>query len=65
MEIYGDSKEEAMEHVNHSDYTRGAYYRNISGQKWNDLKNYTLCIDSSIGIDLCVEQICNLYNSLK
>ena len=65
MEMYNDNVETATEHVNKSDHARYSYYRNISGKKWNDPKNYTLCIDSSIGFDLCVEQICNLYNSLK
>ena len=34
-------------------------------KKWNDLKNYTLSINSSIGISLCVEQICDLYNKMN
>lgn len=38
-----------------------AYYRNITGQKWGDPSNYTLSIDSLLGIDNCVEQICKLY----
>ena len=60
MEMYGDSKEEAAQHRKRSDYARAAYYRNISGQKWGDPHNYTLCIDASIGVEKCVEQICNL-----
>ena len=65
MEMYNDDLDSATEHVKKSDYSRALYYRNISGKKWNDPKNYTMCIDSSIGIELCVEQICNLYNSLN
>ena len=65
MEMYNDDKEAATENVRKSDYARSLYYRNLSGKKWNDPRNYTLCIDSSIGIDLVVEQICNLYNSIK
>ena len=64
MEMYNDSENTAIENVKKSDYARSSYYRNISGKKWNDPRNYTLCIDSSIGIDLCVEQICNLYQSM-
>lgn len=63
MEVYGDSREEATENVRHSDYARGAYYRNISGQKWGDPHNYTLCIDASIGEEKCVKQICNLLDN--
>ena len=65
MEMYNDDLNNATEHVKKSDHSRSLYYRNISGKKWNDPKNYTMCIDSSIGMDLCVEQICNLYNSLN
>ena len=65
MEMYNDDKETAEEYVKKSDYARAAYYRNISGKKWNDPKNYVLCIDSSIGIENAVEQICNLYNLLS
>ena len=65
MEMYNDDQQAALENVKKSDYARQAYYRNISGRKWNDPSNYTLCLDSSIGLDLCVEQICNLYNLLN
>ncbi len=60
MEMYGDSREEAAENMKHSDYARAAYYRNISGQKWGDPHNYTLCMDASIGVENCVKQICEL-----
>jgi putative MATE family efflux protein len=65
MEMYNDDIQSATENVKKSDYARSLYYRNISGKKWNDPKNYTLCIDSSIGIDLAVEQIYNLYNMMN
>ena len=65
MEMYNDDIESAYENIKQSDYKRSSYYRNISGKKWNDPKNYTLCIDSSIGFDLAVEQICNLYNLMN
>ena len=65
MEMYNDDREAATENVKKSDYARALYYRNLSGKKWNDPKNYTLCIDSSIGIDLVVDQIYNLYNSIN
>ena len=65
MEMYNDDYETAKNYVKKSDYKRAAYYRNISGKKWDDPKNYHLCIDSSNGIDLAVEQICNLYNQVN
>ncbi len=65
MEMYNDDYQKACDNVKKSDYARSSYYRNISGKKWNDPNNYTICIDASIGIDLCVEQICDLYNLLN
>ena len=65
MQMYGDDYEAASENVKKSDYTRSSYYRNLSGNKWDNLKNYTFSIDSSIGIELCVEQICKLYNEMS
>ena len=65
MEMYNDTKESATNNVNKSDYTRAAYYRNISGRKWGDPHNYTLCLDASLGMDWCVDQICDLYNKLN
>ena len=64
MEMYGDDLVSATENVNKSDYARASYYRNISGNKWGDPHNYSLSLDSSKGIELCVDQICDLYNEL-
>ena len=63
--MYNDTKEVATNNVNKSDYTRSAYYRNISGKKWGDPHNYALCLDSSLGMEWCVNQICELYNKLS
>ena len=60
-----DEYNEALENVKKSDYTRAAYYRSISGKKWGNPHNYTLCLDSSIGIEFCVDQICYLYNKMS
>lgn len=65
MEMYGDDEKVATENVKKSDYARSSYYQNITGKKWGNPHNYTLTIDSSIGVDVCVEQICNLYNTLN
>ena len=47
-------KEEAIR----MDKQRASYYNYYTSQKWGDLKNYDLCIDSSIfGIDGAVEMI--------
>ena len=65
MEMYKDTEHAALENIKRSDHARSAYYRSISGRNWSDPKNYNLCIDASLGIDVCVEQICSLYNAMK
>lgn len=64
MEIYGDTYEEAKKHVHRADGARAAYYKNISGLTWGDARNYTLTIDSTIGIEPCVDVVCNLARRL-
>lgn len=58
MEVYGDSKSEAVNNIKRSDEARAAYYKNISGLLWGDVHNYDLSIDSSIGIQECADVIC-------
>ena len=60
MEVYGDTEEDAAVYMKRSDYARASYYRNISGQKWGELRNYRICLDASLGVEKCVQQICNL-----
>lgn len=63
--MYGDSEEEALLHVKHSDDARAAYYRNISGRNWNDIHNYDISVDASMGEEKCVEIICNACRGLE
>lgn len=65
MEMYGDTFEAAMANVKHSDEARAAYYRNISGQRWDEPRNYDLCLDASMGRDACVEVICNYIAQVR
>ena len=65
MEMYGDSREAALTHVRHSDEKRAAYYRNVTGQIWDNPHNYDLCIDASIGREECAEMICNYIRNRR
>lgn len=62
MDVYGDTQEQARENLHRSDKARSAYYSNISGQSWGDVKNYDLCIDSSIGVNESAEIILAYVN---
>ena len=57
MEMYGDTWDEGKKNIERSDTARATYYKNISGKKWGDPHQYELCIDSSIGIQKCVDVI--------
>lgn len=59
MEVYGDSKEEAMKNIHRSDEARAAYYHSISDMRWGDAHNYDLMINSSIGVEQCAASICS------
>ncbi len=49
IEMYGDDSGSAKAHMIRSDEARASYYRSISGRDWQDLRNYDLCIDASMG----------------
>lgn len=58
-EIYADTAEEAKSNIHRSDSARSSYYKQISGQKWGDIHNYDLLIDSSVGVEKCADIICS------
>ena len=60
MEMYGDNLEDAKRNVRHSDIARAGYYRTISGQNWGEPRNYHLCLDASVGEEICVDMICKI-----
>lgn len=64
MEVYGDTKAEAVKNICRSDEARAAYYRNISNLRWGDVHNYDLLIDSSIGVEQCAAAICSFLDCL-
>ena len=58
MTNYGDDESLAKENIERADKHRAKFYENVTGQQWGDARNYNLSIDSSVGIDKVVEQIC-------
>lgn len=57
MAMYGDNAAQATEHMKRSDAARGAYYKRISGNAWEDARNYTLCLDASQGVEATAQAI--------
>ena len=51
MEMYGDSREQALKNIECSDAARRSYYESITNKRWGDSHSYELCVDSSIGVE--------------
>lgn len=63
MEVYGDTREEAMNFIKKSNDARAAYYQNISGHTWGDRKHYDLLIDASCGLEETADIIIQYVNA--
>lgn len=57
QKMYGDTYEDARQHMIRSDASRANYYRNTSGNEWKRMDNYDLCLDASIGKEDVAEMI--------
>ena len=61
IEIYGIEESKADSTLKKFDKRRANYYSANTGEKWNDIKNYHLALDSGmLGIEQCAEIITNL-----
>ena len=65
MEIYNDSREDAIKYIDKSDYSRKSYYEVISNRTWGDKSNYDLCLDCKLGNETIKDIICNYVKSLN
>lgn len=54
---YNISEKEAAEMIRKIDKSRSSYYEFYANQRWGDLNNYMLCINSSVGIEKTVNTI--------
>lgn len=69
MKYYGLEEKKAKEAIEKTDKKRAAYYNYYTGERWGDIKNYHLSLNTdSVGIDGCVdilEKYVTAKNSLK
>ena len=65
MEIYNDSREDAIKYIDKSDYSRKSYYEVISNRTWGDKSNYDLCLDCKLGNETIKNLICNYVKSIN
>ncbi|MBR5533528.1 MAG: cytidylate kinase-like family protein [Ruminiclostridium sp.] len=58
MDTFGESHEQAVRRVHHSDAARESYYHYLTRGKWGNLSNYHLTLNSSpIGKEACADVI--------
>ncbi len=57
VEDYGLPAEDVAQTIRNNDIARESYYNHYTGAEWGDAHQYHLSINSTIGIDQCVELI--------
>lgn len=60
----GLPKSKAADVIKKTDKRRASYYNYYTQQKWGDLKNFDLSINSKIGVDKVVDLIVSYYNAV-
>lgn len=60
--VYQEPCEDLKHYVKNKDKKRKSYYNYYTMQKWKQVENYDLVINSDIGIDEAVEAIVALYH---
>ena len=62
VKVYGEYDEAPEKRLQDKDKRRKAFYQFYTDLKWGDVRNYQIALDSGIlGIDKCVDIICDLY----
>ena len=64
MEMYGDSDVDAYEQMIRSDKARAAYKERISGEAWEDMNQYDLCISTEAGKEEVAERLYQWIRSI-
>lgn len=60
-EEYGEAPEKSLASlIRKEDKRRSSYYNYFTQKKWGDMKNYDLCINTSLGIDNTVDLLARL-----
>ena len=62
VQVYGETEVPTEKRLKEKDTRRAAYYQFYTDQKWADLANYHIVLDSGvIGIEKCIDIIADLY----
>lgn len=66
VEEHGLDRERAASILTRRDKARAHHYRFYTDQKWGDVRNYDLCLDSGrLGVENCVALIAGTYERLR
>lgn len=58
VDMYAISEKEARERIENIDRARASYYKYYTGNEWNDVNNYDLCINTGrLGFETSVEVV--------
>ena len=58
IDMYAISEKEARDRIEYIDRSRAAYYKYYTGNEWNDVNNYDLCINTGrLGFDTSVDVV--------
>ncbi len=61
VRLYGQTEKKAEDRLDDKDKRRSVNYKHYTGQTWGDMRNYHLCLNSSVlGEDACVKIITEL-----
>lgn len=63
-ERFGIPAAKAVNIIKKTDKRRASYYNYYTHQKWGDVNNYDIAINSKVGTQKVVDTIINLYNEL-
>ena len=62
VQVYGETEVPTEKRLKEKDKRRAAYYQFYTDQKWADLANYHIVLDSGvIGLEKCIDIIADLY----
>ena len=62
---YNEADGDAEKKVQKMDKRRSSYYNYYTTNKWGDLKNYDLTINSDVGLELAADMIVEAYKAMK
>lgn len=66
MKIFNLDRSEAIKRIEKIDKDRRAYYKQHTGNNWDDVRNYDICLNTSnLGFEKCVDIIANYIDIMN